>query len=180
MRQSKTQKRLTGGIVAVVALALCLAVTTFALIYATVSVQNNLFGTGRVQINLNDGRPVIAENEFLFEPGMTVQKSFFVENTSSCDVYYKLYFENVGGGLAQVLQLTVSDGTGVLYSGTANELTEQLVPAANDVLKIGQRRELTVTFYFPSSAGNSAAGQSLLFNLCAKAVQTKNNPNKVF
>ena len=180
MRQSKTQKRLTGGIVTVVALAVCLAITTFALVYTTVSVQNNLFGTGNVSLNLNNGKPVISENEFLFEPGMTVQKNFFVENTSSGDVYYKLYFENVSGGLSTVLRVTLQNGQTVLYSGTAAELNQANAAVANDVLKIGQRRQLTVTFYFPPENGSSAAGQSLLFNLCAKAVQTKNNLQKAF
>ena len=100
---SKTSKKLAGSIIAVIALALCLCITTFALIWATISVENNLFHTGSVKINLNDGKPVIAEHEFLFEPGMTVKKEFFIENKSTCDVYYKLYFNNVSGGLADVI-----------------------------------------------------------------------------
>ena len=54
-----TARKLTGSIVAVVVLAVCLCVTTFALAWATVSVDNNLFHTGTVKINLNDGKPVI-------------------------------------------------------------------------------------------------------------------------
>ena len=104
---SKTAKKLTGSIIAVVVLALCLCVTTFALVWATISVDNNLFHTGPVEIILNDGKPVIEEHEFLFEPGMMVKKDFFIENKSTRDVYYKLYFDNVGGGLADVLQITV-------------------------------------------------------------------------
>ena len=74
---SGTAKRLTGGIAAVVILAVCLTVTTFALVYAAVSVENNIFRTGQVKLNLNDGVPVIQEHEFLFEPGMTVKKRLF-------------------------------------------------------------------------------------------------------
>ena len=163
MRQSKTQKRLTGGIVTVVALAVCLVITTFALVYTSVSVQNNLFGTGNVSINLNNGKPVISENEFLFEPGMTVQKNFFVENTSSGDVYYKLYFENVSGGLSTVLRVTLQSGQTVLYSGTAAELSQENAAVANDVLKIGQRRQTicakpnTAIFRFALFTGHGAA-----------------------
>ena len=72
MAEVKTAKKLTGGIVAIVILALCLCITTFALVYASVSVNNNIFHTGEVKINLNNGKPVIQEHEFLFEPGMTV------------------------------------------------------------------------------------------------------------
>ena len=46
---SGTAKRLTGGIAAVVILAVCLTVTTFALVYAAVSVENNIFRTGQVK-----------------------------------------------------------------------------------------------------------------------------------
>lgn len=49
MTENKTAKRLTGGIIAIVALAVCLCITTFALVYASVSVENNLFHTGKVK-----------------------------------------------------------------------------------------------------------------------------------
>ncbi len=177
---SKTAKKLTGSIIAVVVLALCLCITTFALVWATVSVDNNLFHTGTVKINLNDGKPVIEEHEFLFEPGMTVKKDFFIENQSTWNVYYKLYFDNVNGGLADVLQITVKDGDKTLYQGTAAELNRTEVAVADDALKIKERRELTVYFYFPEEAGNSAQNLTLTFDMCADAVQTKNNPNKLF
>ena len=178
--KSKTEQKLTGGIIAIVILAICLCITTFALAWATVSVDNNLFHTGTVKINLNDGKPVIEEHEFLFEPGMTVKKDFFIENQSTWDVYYKLYFDNVGGGLADVLQITVKDGDRTLYQGTAAELNRTEVTVADDALKIKERRELTVYFYFPEEAGNSTQNLTMTFDLCADAVQTKNNPNKLF
>lgn len=180
MTDSKTSKRLTGGIAAVIVLAVCLCITTFALVYATVSVENNLFRTGEVRINLNDGKPVIREHEFLFEPGMTVVKDFFIENDSTGDVYYRIYLDNVSGGLGSVLTVTIKDGDKVLYNGTANELTVQSVTAADDILKIGQRRDLTAVFHYPEDKGNDTENLDLTFTMCAEATQTKNNPNKLF
>ena len=180
MAENKTAKRLTGGIIAIVALAVCLCITTFALVYASVSVENNLFHTGKVKINLNDGKPVIREHEFIFEPGMTVKKDFFIENDSTWDVYYRIYLENVSGGLADVLEITVKDGYRALYSGTASELTQQNVTAADDTLKIGQKRNLTVYFHFPEDKGNETQNLDLTFTMCAEATQTKNNPNRLF
>jgi hypothetical protein len=176
----QTVKKLRRSIVLAVILALCLCITTFALVLANVSVDNNLFQTGTVKINLNNGNPVIEEHEFLFEPGMTVQKSFFVENQSSCDVYYKVYFDHIEGGLADVLEITVKDGSNVLYSGTAAEFTRKNVGAAEEVLKLNERRDLTIQFHFPENAGNSAQNLMLSFDMCADAVQTKNNPEKEF
>lgn len=177
---SDTSKKLTSSVVTVIVLAVCLCITTFALVWATVSVENNLFHTGTVKINLNDGKPVIEEHEFLFEPGMTVKKDFFIENQSTWDVYYKLYFTDVEGGLADVLDITVKDGEKILYSGKASDLTRENVGAANDVLKLNERRNLTVYFHFPEEAGNSTQNLVLTFSMSADAVQTKNNPNKLF
>ena len=180
MADTRTAKKLTGGIVAIIILAVCLSITTFALVYASVSVENNLFHTGVVKINLNNGEPVIQEHEFLFEPGMTVKKDFFIENESTWDVYYKIYLDNVSGGLADVLTVTIRDGEKVLYTGTANELTRQNVIAADDTLKIGQRRSLTVIFHYPEDKGNDTQNLDLNFTMCAESTQTKNNPNKLF
>lgn len=180
MAETKTAKKLTGGIVAIIILAICLCITTVALVYANVSVENNLFHTGSVDINLNDGKPVIQEHEFLFEPGMTVEKSFFLENNSTWEVYYRLYLDSVSGGLADVLTVTIKDGEKILYSGTANELTMPNVAAADDTLKIGQRRNLTAVFYYPADKGNDTQNLDLTFTLCAEATQTKNNPDKRF
>lgn len=178
--KSKTMKKLSSGIVTIILLSICLVITTFALTYATVTVDNNLFHTGTVSINLNDGKPVIEEHEFLFEPGMTVEKTFFIENHSTWDVYYKLYFDNVEGGLADVLVVDILNGDQVLFSGKMTELTRQNVGAADDILRLNERRELTIRFHFPEDAGNKAQKLYLTFDLSADAVQTKNNPNKQF
>lgn len=180
MGKQITTKKLMAGIVILIILSVALCTTTFALVYSMVSVDNNLFGTGSVNINLNDEKPVIEEREFQFEPGMTVQKEFFIENNSTWGVYYKIYFDHVEGGLADVLEITISDGEKVLYQGTANELNRDSVLAADDELAIGERRTLTVTFEFPESAGNAVQDQVLTFDLCADAVQTKNNPDRLF
>lgn len=178
--KNKTEKRLTAGIVTIIVLAICLCVTTFALVYASVKVENNLFHTGTVKINLNDGKPVITEREFLFEPGMTVKKDFFLQNLSTGDVYYRLYFDHIEGGLADVLEITIRDGDKVLYQGTAASLQRENVGAADDLLRLNERRELTIWFHFPEDADNSAQNLMLSFDLCADAVQTKNNPDKLF
>ena len=179
-KKSKTVKKLTGSVIAVVILSICLCITTFALVYSTVAVENNLFHTGTVKINLNNGKPVIEEHEFLFEPGMTVEKEFFIENQSTWDVYYKLYFQDIEGGLADVLEVSVRDGERILFSGKATDLTKDKVGAVDDILKLNERRNLTVSFHFPEEAGNAAQHLYLTFTMGADAVQTKNNPKKLF
>jgi hypothetical protein len=145
-----------------------------------VSVDSNIFKTGSVSINLNDGKPVIEDEECRFGPGMTVEKEFFIENNSTYSVYYKIYFDNVGGGLADVLQVTVYNGDEILYQGTASQLSRNNVLAANDELKISEKRILRVSFDFPENAGNIVGDPILTFDLSADAVQTKNNPERLF
>lgn len=74
---NKTASKLKASVISVVVLAVCLLVTSIALVYSVVSVDENSFALGEVKINLNDGNSIIEENEFVFEPGMTVNKDFF-------------------------------------------------------------------------------------------------------
>ena len=179
-KQKQIRKKLTASVVTMVILAFGLCVTTFALVYSIVTVDNNRFQTGTVKINLNGGKPVIEDHEFLFEPGMTVEKDFFLENQGTWDVYYKLYLDNVEGGLADVLDVAIRDGDTVLYSGKAVDLQKEQIGAADDILKLNERRELTITFHYPEEGGNSGQAQYLSFDLKADAVQTKNNPQRLF
>lgn len=176
----KTMKKMTGGIAAVIFLVCCLCITTFALFYVQVKVEENYFQTGEIKINLNNGKPVITEDEYLFEPGMTVVKDFFIKNEGTGDAYYKIYFTNVGGELEDVLEISIKDGDEVLWSGTAKELSYGNVEAADGELAVGEQRDLTMWFHYPEASGNKTQGKSLNFELCAEAVQTKNNPDKLF
>ncbi len=179
-RKHTTEKRLIFGIVLAVILSICLCVTTYALFYAVVTVEENYFKTGVVSIDLNGGKPVIEEYEYLFEPGMTVEKPFYIKNQSTWAVYYKIYLDNVEGGLADILDITILDGEQVLYQGTASTLTRQNAIAVNDILLIGERRDLKIRFYYPKDVGNPTQNWELRFDLCADAVQEKNNPDKIF
>ncbi len=174
-------KRLSISIATLLILCLCLCITSFALGMAVYEVRNNTFQTGGIEIDLNGGQPVITADEFLFEPGMTVEKPFYIQNNGTWAVYYKLYFSQVSGSLGDILEVTIlnEDGT-ILMSGILSELTQTNSPAVDDVLEVGQRQELTVRFHFPQESGNTYQGEGLTFDLSALAVQTKNNPDKEF
>ncbi len=180
MSMTKTEKRLTGGIITIILLAVCLTITTSALVYASVSVENNVFTMGKVDINLNDEQPVIEDGEFSFEPGMCVQKQFFLQNNSTCEVYFRIYFENVEGGLSDVLRVRILDGEDVLYDGAPEGLSRASTKTADDSMDVGEKRWLTIEFSCAENVGNSAQNQILSFDLCADAVQAPNNPGKLF
>lgn len=180
MHSSTASRKLFGGIIILVVLSVCLCLTTFALVYSTISLENNVFQTGGVSIDLNGGKPVIADSELVFAPGMSEQKTFYIENSSTCEVYFRLYFENVAGTLSPWLDVTIADGTDVLYHGKASKLTQKNTKTAQKALAVGEHRELTITFSFPTDMGDEMQNQGLTFDLRADAVQVKNNPDKAF
>lgn len=180
MENDKTGKKQTKGIITVVVLIICLCITTFALFFTGASVDNNTFNTGTIKVNLNDGKPVIQENKLMFQPGMTVKKDFFIENNGSWDVYYKLYFKDIEGGLADDLEITVKDSDEVLYKGKASEFTKDNAEPAKETLKLNEKQNLSIYFYYPEESENDTQDLTLSFDLCADVVQTKNNPDKEF
>ena len=184
MSSKTTEKRLTASVLAVILLSICLLVTTAALLFATVRLENNVFRTGKIAISLNGGNPIIREDEFLFEPGMTVVKEFTIENLTEQDAYYRLFFANVDGELADVLEVKITDSGAVLYEGTMSSLTyvrENPPQAADTVLtKAEGQRKLSMSFHFPEAADSSLCRTTLTFDVVAEATQAKNNPLREF
>ena len=174
-------KKLSISIVSLVVLCLCLCITSFALGMALYEVKSNSFQTGGIEIDLNGGKPVITADEFLFEPGMTIEKPFYIQNNGTWSVYYKLYFSHVSGNLGDVLDVTILTEEGeVLLTGKLSTLTEGNVPALENELETNQRQELTIRFHLPEDEENTYQSNALTFELSAIAVQTKNNPDKEF
>lgn len=181
-QNEKTAKKLTSGIVIVLVLCLCLCTTTLALGFTIAEIDNNRFSTATMDIDLNGGEPVIEEGDVLLEPGMTValKNPFYIQNNSSIDVYYRLYFDSVEGMLADYLEVTIKDRDIVLYQGTLHELSRHQVKAVDDALSPNEKKELMMYFYYPPTSGNEGQDQKLSFVFCAEAVQKRNNPLKRF
>ena len=55
----KTARKLTASVVAIIILLCLLTATTLALIFVSVEVKDNFLSTGTIDINLNDGEPII-------------------------------------------------------------------------------------------------------------------------
>lgn len=179
MNAQKMRKRLMLGIFLTVLLIVAFGITSLALIYQKVTVEENLFQTGKVSISLNDNQPVFAE-DILFEPGMVVEKEFTLRNDSSCDVYYRLYFSEVEGEFAEVLKVTVGDGENTIFQGTLAEMNGVKSEGAPGLLNEGESCRMKITFHVPEDCGNLMQGRTILFDLNAEAVQAVNNPDGLF
>ena len=177
----KPAKRLKRHLLLIALMLICLCITTGALTIHQIHKADNTFKTGYISINLNDGKAVIAENEAIFEPGMNVERQFFIENQSSWSVYYTIYLTEIQGELKDVLDIAIQcSRTGeILYSGALSELTRQNM-ALVDELSVNERKEFIIRFTYPEDAGNYSQNRRLSFKLAAEAVQTKNNPDKEF
>lgn len=173
-------KKLTACIVIIIILAICLCITTFALVYSAVTRDKNIFKTGTVEINLNDGRPIINHDGFVFEPGMTVKKDFFIENESSDAVYCKIYFDNIRGDLKTVLDVKIIDvdKNAELYNGKVENLNRQ--NSESSELLLNEKKNLTAVFHYPEESSNKTKNMSLYFDMCAVATQKRNNPERKF
>ena len=209
-RSMTTEIRLRIGMITVVILTVCLVITTYALMRVTLDLKENTFYTGQIGIDLNGGEPIIDPNDALFkrfEPGVLAETDFYIKNDKSTwAVYYRLYFKEISGALANVLEVTITDPNPdpevskgpkasdfftderrkkyvrgeVLYHGTLADLTRVNVHTANDTLEVGEMRELCMYFYFPTEKGNETMNKEVSFTVCADAVQTKNNDQKDF
>ena len=178
-------KRIRNGVVVFAILCICFCITTFALVYAMISIEDNVFETGFVAINLNDGEAVIDDPNLYFEPGMTIKRDFFIANESTRAVYYKLYFNALTGELADVIDISILDKTDPnnvreLYRGKADDLRRFNVEAVDAPLQAGERRELEIVFHLDELAENTYQDCGMSFNLCADAVQADHNPDREF
>ncbi len=175
------KKKFYAHLLLLIVLCSGLCAVSFALGIVTYEVRENKFQAGEIKIDLNGGNPIIAADEFLFEPGMTVEKPFYIRNNGTWAVYYKVYFSQISGDLGNVLEVTIKKETGeVLLKGKLSELTENNVVAIEDELAEGAQQNLIASFHFPEEAGNVYQNGNLKFELSTIAVQTKNNENKEF
>lgn len=180
LKSTTNKRKIWTGFAVFVILLLSFTVTTYALIVSNVSVEENTFTTGEVKININDNVPIITEEEFIFEPGMTVVKNFFIENESTIEVYYRIYLENMEGELADILDVTLKERDNVLYHGKVIDMTAANMESPDDVLAVDEVRWFSLSFYYPYDDGNKGQSAEMSFDVCAEAVQTVNNPDREF
>ena len=174
----KNRRRLFLGIFLTVLLVLMLGITSLALIYQKVTVEENLFQTGTVSIISLNEEPVFDLEKV--EPGMVLKEDFILRNDSTCDVHYRLYFTNVDGELADMIQVEVFDTDITIHEGILTDMNGQKSEGADGILREGEERAIAIVLKVPEYCGNLVQGQALMFDLNADAVQMVNNPDGLF
>ena len=131
---------------------------------------DNASSGGTVQVNSQSNNSVptdTAELLTLYNTKADDNIPFKVENMFPGDSETKYY----------CVRVSQKDTLTVRFNAFVQPGYEKL---ADDTLRLQERRNLTVYFHYPESAENRTQNLTLSFDLCADAVQTKNNANKLF
>lgn len=176
MKQN-TEKKLKISIAISVVLCVALCITSFALaILASALVEKNTFATGVVDVDISEKSSSVATG---FGPGMSLDRTYVVQNSSPVGVWYKVCFEEVKGDLKDVILVKVKEnkeGGAVLFEGWARDFVKE----NEKNIKIGEAipangsRDVLITFTFPEDAGDEYQGKELCYDIQVRAVQQKN------
>lgn len=146
---------------------------TFVIKVAGLDADTVVISTANVSINMNNGAPILSQYEFEYWNGIT--EEFFIENDSTVPVYARLYLDNVSGSLADSVTVSVYDGDTNLGAVWNKGAGGRLFAEIPNVLRIWERKDLTVTF----SVESGAHGE-MQFQLACDIVQTTNNPGHIY
>lgn len=177
--QGRRMTKAVGAGALVLSIVGCVALA-WALLLGYARLPFNLFETGTVSIDLNEGRPIFPEDGLTLEPGSTVVEEFTVTNTGTADAFYWVFLTDVEGELAPSLQVAVARGGEVLFSGSALELTSAAVCESPTALAPGSTDTLTATVHMAEQAGNTYQGEHIAFDVSVQAVQARNNEGRAF
>ena len=169
------------SIAAIILLFILFAVTTYALIAPLVSVEDNLFETAQVKIELNSGNVIFdGVSAAELEPGRSVKRDFTLENKGTVEVYYRLYLENISGPMQDSLIFEIYEGNTLLFRGSAAALNRETPCQSGTPLAAGETRLLTAVIKMQEITGNQYKNGGFSFDMTADAVQVRNNPRQSF
>ena len=106
-----------------------------------------------------------------------MEETFFIQNDSMVSVYARLYLDNVSGSLADSVTVSIYDCEDITNFGTVWNKGEggRLFVEFPNVLPIFEQMELAAVF----SVESGAHGE-MQFQLACDAVQTTNNPERIY
>ncbi len=137
------------------------------------------FRANKVEICFNDGKELM-ESPISLSPGETWSKHASIENTGKSSIYYRFYLTEMEGALKDDIQLCVMVDGNVCYEGLANEFTVENAIISGDKLEKGEEVDLLIVAFLSNESIGNDENASFSFDIKVDAVQSKNNPNKVF
>lgn len=180
-KRMKGATRTVGNLILAMALVIGLGATTVAIAANQVTLGNNIFQTGVLKVTLNDDKPVF-DQDILLEPGMMVQQKFTISNEGSVDAYYRLWFDEIDGDLAEELEIEIKEGKRRIFEGSFEDIMEETetVYANTSTLNANETKEMTIIILLPEEAKNNMQGKTVSFRLNFDATQKDGNISKEF
>lgn len=174
----KKQKLIVTAAAVVIAL-LGIVVSSAVFSVNVVSEKDVRLSQGSFNIVLNDGKPVLGE-DILFEPGMTIRKDFTLENKGTTNSFYKIYFSELPMEVAELIHVSILDGTQTLSSATLYEMTKENAIIMNDNLLAGEKEVFTLCLELGEEIENVEQGMEYVLDMFVAAAQRDNNPEAEF
>ena len=127
------KKKFVFNLVVIIVVIAVIGGATWAWFAYQQSIDDNMFSSGSVEIELSSGEDnyALPFNATGIAPGWSETKSLTVTNTGSLDVFFRLTFVQTGGSadLGEVLNVEVSSNpTGHNYTGKLNNLLVSDIP----------------------------------------------------
>lgn len=173
----KQKLLLTAAAVIIVLLGILLSYVIFSV--NVVSEKKVRLSQGSFDIVLNDSKPVLGD-EILFEPGMTIRKDFTLENKGTTSSFYKIYFSELPQEVAELINVSILDGTQTLASSTLFEMTKETANIMNDNLLAGEKEVFTLCLELTQEIENVEQGMEYVLDMFVEAAQRDNNPEAEF
>ncbi len=157
-----------------------MAFTVSALIQPVAIVRNNHIETGKVQLEINDGKPVFLSSDLNLAPTESIRKALNLQNKSTVPVYYRIYFETHDGDLDRLLTISLYQDGQEIFTKKASEWTFQSPYTAEQAIEAGETVHYEVKATMATNVTN--LGQDLFwkFDIISEGVQVRNNPEKQF
>ena len=178
--RSRTKRKIYLSIVSITLLFAMLVGVTYALFHRTLTIEDNFFATGYVRIDLNNGERVFTGDELNLAPGEKITKPMTLKNNSSGPVYYMIYLENINGSLIDALIFNIYDGGILVKSISLADFSENNALISDKPFEMGAKKTFLIEAIMGPCAGNDYQDNFVTFDFVARAVQSRNNPNKEF
>ncbi len=137
------------------------------------------FRANKVEISFNDGKSLM-ESPAVLSPGETWSKHTFIENTGKSSVYYRFYLIDMEGDLKYDVQLCVMLNGNVCFEGLATDFNVKNAVVGEDVLSKGEKADILIVVFLSDDNSVNDKSVNFSFDIKVDAVQSKNNPKKVF
>ncbi len=157
-----------------------MAFSVSALIDPVAIVRDNHFETGKVQLDINAGKPIFTNNDLNLAPAESITKAITVHNDGTVPVYYRLYFETHAGDLNRFLTMRLYKDGQEVFRKKASEWTMQSVFTASEPLDVGETVRFKLKATMTGNISNLGQNSFWKFDIIGEGVQVRNNPGQQF